>query len=78
MPNPIPALFSMLAIVNGGLCLLAVAAPQWLERAVGLSPDGGDGSMEWALALSTLVGSLGFAALARRSRRRARIGVRSD
>lgn len=60
--------FASLAL---GLLLLTLVFPDWIELFFGVDPDGGNGSVEWAivgvLALTTIV----FAALARAEWRRA-------
>lgn len=69
MVNLLPALFWTLSAISAGLCVLTAAVPKWLERFVGITPDAGDGSSEWGLALTLLVAALGSAALALRARR---------
>jgi hypothetical protein len=58
--------FSALALV------LTAAWPDWIEAALGVDPDGGDGSLEWGivglLALCAVITPL----LARREWRRSR------
>ncbi|GAA3601641.1 hypothetical protein GCM10022199_01470 [Marihabitans asiaticum] len=64
--SEVPSLVVRLAAAFGALSLvlagLAAVNPQWIESAVGLSPDGGSGESEWwlvavfALAALTLLG----------------------
>lgn len=47
------------AVVTGVMLVVTALWPTWIERLFEVSPDGGDGSLEWmlvgALALVTLV-----------------------
>ncbi len=55
-------------------CLLAVSSPAWVEALTGLNPDGGDGSLEWLIAIAAAAVALlvltGSSSLRRRRRSR--------
>jgi hypothetical protein len=59
-----------LAALTAFLFFLTVAWKEWIEAAFRVDPDGGDGSLEWAIVGGLLVVSLALAALARAERRR--------
>jgi hypothetical protein len=59
-----------LAGVTGILFVLTVIWPQWIEAVFGIDPDGGDGSLEWAIVGVLLVASVTFSVLARAEWRR--------
>jgi hypothetical protein len=61
-----------LAVLCAFLFALAVVWPDWIEAVSGASPDGGDGTLERALALAPLVVAVATAALARAEWRRLR------
>jgi hypothetical protein len=58
-----------LAVVSAVLVVVTLIWPTWFERLLDASPDGGSGSAERWFALAWLMGSVGFALLARRDRR---------
>ena len=39
------------AVVGVALAVTALLDPQWIERLLGSSPDGGSGEAEWALSV---------------------------
>jgi len=47
------------------LFLLTLVWKEWIEAVFRVDPDGGDGSLEWAIVGGLLVVSLTFVALAR-------------
>lgn len=53
------------------LGLVTVLVPDWFERVLGASPDGGDGSAERWFALAWIALAVALALLARRDHRRA-------
>ena len=58
------------AVVSACLFVLTCIDPQWIETLFDESPDGGDGSLErWLLLTSTFVVAVIAAMLARRERR---------
>jgi hypothetical protein len=61
---------TVLSIVGAALALLTLVWPEWIEEIFGVEPDGGDGSLEWILAVGFLVVGLGLGLLARRDQRR--------
>jgi hypothetical protein len=60
---------SGLAAVTFLLLVLTAAVPNWIEVVFGVDPDGGDGTLEIAMALAAVIG-LGCAWLARLEWRR--------
>jgi hypothetical protein len=52
------------------LSLLAIAWPDWIEAVFGVSPDGGDGALEWLVAAVPLTPAIVAGALARLEWRR--------
>lgn len=65
------------SLVLGLLALLTAVWPQWIEAASGSAPDGGDGSLEWAIVLALASAALVAALMARRSMRLARASLGS-
>jgi hypothetical protein len=61
---------AVLAAVTGVLGLLTLVWREWIEAVFGVSPDGGDGSLEWAIVLVLFTASLTFTSVARAERRR--------
>jgi len=55
-------LFSTLAVITA-------AVPDWIEAVFGIEPDGGSGSLEWAIVAVLGVLALLLAALSYRDRR---------
>lgn len=61
------------AFLSGVACIATLIEPQWFELLFDEAPDGGDGSLETAIAVAlSLLACLGFAWLARREWRRGR------
>jgi hypothetical protein len=60
-----------LAALTGALLLLTLVSREWIEVLFGVDPDGGDGSLEWAIVGALLVTTVVFTALARTEWRRA-------
>jgi hypothetical protein len=58
------------ATITGLLAIAALACPDWIERALGVAPDRGNGTIEWQLVLASTLSALVFTALAVHSRRR--------
>lgn len=52
------------------LSVLTVAWPDWIERAFGVDPDAGDGSVEWLLTVVFLAVAVALTTLAIHSARR--------
>jgi hypothetical protein len=40
-----------LGVACAGLLVLTAAWPDWIEEVVGVDPDGGSGSLEWAIVV---------------------------
>jgi hypothetical protein len=59
-----------LAALTAFLFLLTLVWSEWIEFFFGVDPDGGDGSLEWAIVAALFVISVTFAVLARADRRR--------
>jgi len=62
MTNRLPLRFwieTACGALSSAILALTLVWPDWIERGLGLAPDGGDGSAEWgwaiALAVVTLV-----------------------
>ena len=49
---------ALLGLLSAAMLAITMVVPDWIERAFGLAPDGGDGSDEWAWALSLAVVTL--------------------
>ena len=63
---------SALAIASALLLLLTLVWRDWIERVSPFEPDGGDGSMEWALVAVCLLATVSMSFLARGEWLRAR------
>lgn len=50
------------ALVSAGCVVLSVVWPDWIERVLDVSPDGGDGSTEWGVTAVAVVATLVFVA----------------
>jgi len=59
------------AALSTVLSVLTVAWPNWIERAFGVDPDAGDGSLEWLLTAVLLTVAVTLTTLAVRSVRTA-------
>lgn len=65
---------SVLAAIAAALCLLTLVWPDWIE-ALGIEPDGGDGSAELIVAGAFAAAALVAALLARVEWRRRRLAA---
>jgi hypothetical protein len=59
-----------LAVLTGVLFVVTLITREWIELLFGVDPDGGDGSLEWAIVAVLAVLTVAFAALARAEWRR--------
>jgi hypothetical protein len=64
---------AFLAVCSAVATVLSLIWPQWIEAIFEASPDAGDGSAEWGIALAFLVATVVFSWLARREWRQAAI-----
>jgi hypothetical protein len=53
------------------LLVLTVVWPDWIEEIFGIDPDGGNGSLEWAIAVVLVICAVAMPLLARGEWRRA-------
>jgi hypothetical protein len=60
-----------LALLTAGLFILTLISHEWIEVIFGVDPDGGDGSLEWAIVGILLVATIVLGWLARVEWRRA-------
>jgi hypothetical protein len=60
-----------LALLTAGLFALTLISREWIELLFGVEPDGGDGSLEWAIVVVLLVATVVLGWLARVEWRRA-------
>jgi hypothetical protein len=60
-----------LALLTTGLFVLALVSREWIELLFGVEPDGGDGSLEWAIVAVLAVATVVLAWLARAEWQRA-------
>ena len=58
------------ASLGMALLVLTLVSAEWFEALTGLEPDGGNGSLEWALPVVLLAITASSAALARRTYQR--------
>jgi hypothetical protein len=63
---------TILAIVGAALSVLTLLWPEWIEEIFGVEPDGGNGSLEWIIALGFLAVGVGLGLLARHDQRKLR------
>ena len=56
-------------IISLGLTVLAAVVPAWIEEFTSLEPDGGNGALEWLLAVIFGTVSIVFGVLTYRTRR---------
>jgi hypothetical protein len=47
-----------LGVVSALSLMMTLTMPDWIERIFGFEPDGGDGSIEWGLAISLAVATV--------------------
>ena len=57
-----------LAVGSGFLLLLTLVSSEWIEASFRVDPDGGNGSLEWAIVAALLATTVTFALLARAER----------
>jgi hypothetical protein len=62
-----------LASASALLVVLTVAWPEWIEEVFGVDPDGGNGSLEWAIAIVFALCAIVLPIRARSEWRRARV-----
>ena len=60
-----------LAVLSAGLFVLTLFSREWIEVLFGVDPDGGDGSLEWAIVGVLVAATVLFSLLARIEWRRA-------
>lgn len=53
-----------MAAITGCLLLITMVWPHWIETVFGLSPDGGDGSLEWLIISGMVLVTLAFTFMA--------------
>jgi hypothetical protein len=63
-----------LAIVAAALAVITAINAEWIEWLTGLDPDGGSGTLEWAIVGVFALGAVVAGAQARRDLRRWRAG----
>lgn len=71
--GPWPTRFVIQACLSIGCAVLAALTffiPDWIERLLGMNPDGGSGELEWAIVVALAIGSATFGLRARREWRR--------
>ena len=61
------------ALISAGLTVLAAIVPVWIEEVTGLEPDGGNGELEWLLAVVFGLVSIVFGVLCYRTRRQLKL-----
>lgn len=61
------------AVISAGLTLLAAVVPVWIEEFTGLEPDGGNGELEWLLAVVFGLVSVVFGVLCYRTRQQLKL-----
>ena len=53
---------ALLGLASAAMLSITLAVPDWIERAFNLSPDGGDGSVEWAWSVGFALATVLFCA----------------
>ena len=54
------------SVISGGLALLTVISPSWIEELTGLEPDDGTGVIEWLFVAAFAAIAVALGLLARR------------
>ena len=54
------------SVISGGLALLTVISPSWIEELTGLEPDDGNGVIEWLFVAAFAAIAVALGLLARR------------
>jgi hypothetical protein len=55
-----------LGALSAVVLALTVAWPEWIEEVFGVDPDGGDGSLEWAIVVVLAICAVTLPLMARR------------
>jgi hypothetical protein len=63
-----------LGAISAVLLIITAAWPDWIEKVLGIDPDGGSGSLEWAIVIVLAVCAVTLPLLAGNEWRRARAG----
>jgi hypothetical protein len=58
------------AAVTGLAAAITAIAPDWIEEALRVDPDAGDGSLEWLIVAALALATITLSTLAWRERRR--------
>lgn len=61
-----------MATITGFLFVITLLWGDWIERVFGVSPDGGNGSLEWLIVVVLFVATITLILLARSELRKAR------
>jgi hypothetical protein len=72
-----PRLETVLATTLAVLAMMTLFWPSWIERLIGLEPDGGSGEAEWGIVVLFAVFALAAGLLARRDYRLAALRSRA-
>jgi hypothetical protein len=64
-----------LGVISAVALTITAAWPDWIEAVAKVDPDGGNGSLEWAIVVVLVVSAVASPLLARREWRRARSHV---
>ena len=67
-----------MSLVTGIIFVVTMIWPQWIEGIFGVSPDSGDGSLEWLVVSLLLVATIILLFLARYEWRVAKSALRSE
>jgi hypothetical protein len=63
-----------LGTISAVLLIITAVCPDWIEKVLGIDPDGGTGSLEWAMVAVLAVCAVSLPLLAGNEWRRARAG----